>query len=382
MPIKNKGISIGDIVMFTKLTEFLDSQLDSGIPGFDFILYHDGKCVYRHMNGYSDYENKIKMKGDERYNIYSCSKLITCTSALMLFERGMFKLEDKLSDYMPEFKDMTVRQPDGTITDAKNPITIRDLFRMTAGFTYDLTLPSIIKGKAETDGKCPTREMMKYIAKEPLAFEPSEGWQYSICHDVLAALVEVISGNRFGNFVKQNIFDPMGMTHTTFLLPDNELDTISPQYRYDDQKGVLERVGNEVQTYKLGSEFESGGAGCISTIEDYIKFIEGIRTFRLLSEDTVKLLSTDTLSQELFDNYYLEQFKTRGYGYGLGVRCYRAGSDITDFGWDGAAGSHYAIYIENKITLVYTQHVLNSPNNNFTKYAKLDFPKVIDGLFK
>ena len=187
--------------MFEKLKSFCDSFLGMGVPGFDLVIYKDGKCILRYMNGYSDLENKVKIDGNERYNIYSCSKVITCTAALQLWEKGLFSLEDKISDYMPEFKEMTVRTDDG-IKKAENPILIKHLFEMTAGFSYGCYSPQLKRCIEETSGKCPTREAMKYLAKEPLLFEPGDRWEYSLCHDVLAAFVEVVSGEKFETYVK------------------------------------------------------------------------------------------------------------------------------------------------------------------------------------
>ena len=117
--------------MFEKTKKFCDSFLEMGVPGFDLVVYKGGKCILRYMNGYSDLENKVKMQGNERYNIYSCSKVITCTAALQLWEKGLFSLDDKLSDYMPEFTEMMVRTEQG-VKKAENPILIKHLFEMTA----------------------------------------------------------------------------------------------------------------------------------------------------------------------------------------------------------------------------------------------------------
>lgn len=339
--------------MFTKLTQALDSYLDKGIPGYDCIVYHKGKCVYRHQNGYSDKENKIPMNGKELYNIYSCSKVLTCTAALMLYERGMLKLEDKLSEYLPEFANMRVKTENGT-KKAENDITIKHLFTMTAGFSYDLNSPQIVKCKEETNGKCPTREVMKYLAKEPLLFEPGEKWEYSLCHDVLAAVVEVVSGMKFGDFVKENIFKPLNMNNSTFSLDDSELDRICSLYYVDSDTNTVMKRSKSLD-YKFGTEYESGGAGCISTVEDYIKFLEGVRTGKLITPETIKLMATDYLTDKQRESCWVEN-----YGYGLGVRCSTGNDDLTDFGWGGAAGAHLAIDIENEFTLFYAQHVLNS----------------------
>ncbi len=340
--------------MFENLKKFCDSFLDLGVPGFDLAVYKDGECVLRHMNGYSDLENKVEINGKERYNIYSCSKPITCTSALQLWEKGLFSLEDKLSDYMPEFKEMTVRSDDG-IKKVENPILIKHLFEMTAGFSYNCYSPELKKAIDETDGKCPTREVMKYLAKEPLLFEPGDRWEYSLCHDVLAAFVEVISGEKFEDYVKKNIFDIVGMNNSTFMLPDDEIETIAPQYRFEDGKAI--NIGKPIAGFKIGTEYASGGAGCISTLEDYIKFLEGIRTYKLLKKETLEMMTTDRLS----DNQKRAYWTAGTHGYGLGVRCPKGDKRYIDFGWGGAAGAYLAIDIQNAISIYFATHLLSSP---------------------
>lgn len=225
---------------------------------------------------------------------------------------------------------------------------------MTAGFSYDLNSPQIVKCKEETNGKCPTREVMKYLAKEPLLFEPGEKWEYSLCHDVLAAVVEVVSGMKFGDFVKENIFKPLNMNNSTFSLDDSELDRICSLYYVDSDTNTVMKRSKSLD-YKFGTEYESGGAGCISTVEDYIKFLEGVRTGKLITPETIKLMATDYLTDKQRESCWVEN-----YGYGLGVRCSTGNDDLTDFGWGGAAGAHLAIDIENEFTLFYAQHVLNS----------------------
>ena len=346
--------------MFTKLTNKLDSFIEMGIPGYDCTVYHKGECVYRHFNGYSDTESKTPMNGNEVYNIYSCSKVITCTAALMLYEKGKFRLDDKLSMYMPEFEEMYVNIPNG-IRKAEKNITIKDLFCMTAGFSYNLNSPMIQKCKEETNGRCQTRELMKYLAKEPLLFEPGERWEYSLCHDVLAALVEVVSGMRFGEFVKKYIFAPLKMENSTFLLDDSRLDIVSAQYRFNNDTNKAD-IRSKTIDYKFGTEYESGGAGCISTVDDYIKFLEGLRTGKLLKAETIALMTTNHLTDEQRKSYWVD-----GYGYGLGVRCPMGKGDVTDFGWGGAAGSYLIIDQKNEITVFYAQHVLNSPVQDLKK---------------
>ena len=195
--------------MFAKIEEKLNDFMSYGIPWNDLVIYHKGKCVYRSMRGTLDLEGKIPVTGKEKINIFSCSKVITCTAALMLYEKGLFRLGDLLSDYFPEYAQMTVKEKDGTLRAAKTPIRIKDLFCMTAGFTYDLRSPAMKRLREETAGVCATRDFARYLAEDPLAYEPGESWQYSLAHDVLAALVEAISDTDFDEFCKKNIFDPL-----------------------------------------------------------------------------------------------------------------------------------------------------------------------------
>ena len=340
--------------MFEKTKAFCDSFLERGLPGFDLAVYQGGKCILRHINGYSDLENKVKMCGNERYNIYSCSKVITCVCALQLYERGLFSLEDKLSDYLPEFKEMSVLC-DGEIKPAKNPILIKHLFEMTAGFSYNCSSPSLKQAFSETNGKCQTREAMKYLAKEPLLFEPGDRWEYSLCHDVIAALVEVVSGEKFECYAKKHVFTPLGMDNTTFMLPKDELGSIAEQYRFENGRAV--NVGKNIVTYKIGEEYASGGAGCISTVDDYIKFLEGLRTHKLLKPETLSLMTAPRLTESQERTFWTKAT----HGYGLGVRCPREGGTYNDFGWGGAAGAYLAVDMENEISLYFGSHLLSSP---------------------
>ena len=340
--------------MFERTKSFCDSFLELGLPGFDLAVYKDGECILRHMGGFSDLENKIPVNGKERYNIYSCSKVFTCVAMMQLFEKGLFSLEDKLSDYMPEFTEMNVKTEDG-VRKAEKPILIKHLFEMTAGFSYNGLSENMMRARTETDGRCPTRETMKYLAKDPLLFEPGDRWEYSLCHDVLAALVEVISGEKFEDYVKKNIFDPLGMTNSSFMIPDEEMSTVSEQYRFENGKAV--NIGKRI-SYKYGTEYASGGAGAISTVDDYIKFLEALRIGDvILKKETIDLMVTDRLTEEQKRTYW-----TRAtHGYGLGVRCPGICEKHTDFGWGGAASAWLAVDRVNGISLYFGTHMLSSP---------------------
>lgn len=343
--------------MFENVIKLTDSFLDMGIPGYDLVICKDGKQLLRHWNGYSDLETKTPINGNEVYDIYSCSKLMTCVAALQLWEKGLFALEDKLADYMPEFSQMTVQTENGVVP-AKNPILIKHLFEMTAGFSYDMKSPAVVACQAATDGKCPTREFMKYLAKEPLLFEPGDQYKYSLCHDVLLALVEVLSGQDFESYAKEHIYAPSGMVNTTFLPRYEQINNFAAKYFYNSQTGIMKPI--TTNSYRIGSQYQSGGAGAVSTVEDFIRLLEAVRTGKLLKPETVALMGTDRLTDYQKRTYPVSETR----GYGLGVRTPKDGHPHKEFGWGGAAGAFWSIDLSLNMSIFYVQHVLASPNND------------------
>ena len=364
---------------FEYMKNFMDSLTEWIIPGNSVVIYKDGKKVFEYSSGYSDLEKKIKKTGEEQLYIYSCSKVATVTAALQLYEQGKFLLSDPLYEYLPEFKKMYVKDGD-RIKAAENPITIRDLFTMTAGLSYATNTPAFEKARKLTDGKMDTRTVIKCLAEEPLLFEPGARWNYSLCHDVLAVLAEVVSGMRFSEYVKTYIFEPLDMNNSYYHTPNDVI--ISPQYIYEIQDtknivelqqkehttGVVKRAyGNELV---FGENYDSGGAGIITTVDDYAKFAAalansgtGLNNNRILSSATVKLMKTNQLNEA--QRKTMNWRRLRGYGYGLGVRTLidkaesGSNSSIGEIGWGGAAGATIIADTEEKVALFYAHHMLN-----------------------
>ena len=343
--------------MFSNLQKLLDSYIDMGVPGYDVMICRGGECIWRRQAGYADRENRILMRGDERFNLYSCSKPVTVTAAMLLYEKGFFALDDPLSRYLPEFERMTVKTADG-VRPAATPITLRHLFSMQAGFNYDVHTPALERARQETGGRCPTREAIGYLAQQPLDFEPGTKYGYSLSHDVLAAVCEVITGERFEAYVKRAVFDPLGMKRSSFLIPQEERAALARQYRFDSAAGRAVDCGSGNQ-YVLGSQYACGGAGLVSTVEDYMRFLEALRTDALFERpDTLKMMITDQLSDSSRKTYGFNAH----HGYGLGLRCPYPGLPATDFGWDGAAGSFAAVERTRGVSFFYAQHLLDSPH--------------------
>ena len=354
--------------MFDNLKFILDKSTELGVPAMELLVYHNSSEVFHEVRGVRDREG-TPLRANEKFNVYSCSKPITCAAALTLLEEGKISLDDDLSSYIPAFGDVKVAK-NGGIFKAEKSIKLRHLFTMTAGLGYNTDSKPIRDCKRETDGRCPTVLTMDYLARVPLLYEPGESWFYSLAHDVIAAVVEIVSGKRFGEYVKDRIFTPCGMSDSTFLLPEEEVALLPMQYA-----GTLDGikpVDRHIQKYKFGSEYESGGAGCITTARDYIKFLEAMRGEKILSRETLDLMYSDHLN----DVQRAACWAPVGYSYGLGVRVPDSTGRRSDIGWGGAAGALLALDEKHSITLYYAQHVLASPNKDLKKdiieAAKLD----------
>ena len=211
-----------------------DFQKEYNLPGYDLAIWHKGEPIYRRMEGMADIESGTPITDTTLYNLYSNTKVIACVAALQLYEQGKFLLEDPISLYFPEFAHMKVLQADGSVTDAETPITIRDLFRMTAGIgDGDDYTEMGMAFYMETQGACPVLELPRFLARVPLLFEPGTQYKYGICHEMLAALIEKLSGQTFSGYLQEHIFKPLGMQNTAFTLDALSNKALATQYRYN-----------------------------------------------------------------------------------------------------------------------------------------------------
>ncbi len=370
---------------FDCLKEFMDSLTNWIIPGNSVCVYHKNKEVFRYSSGYSDVETKEPMSADKYINIYSCSKVTTVVAAMQLVEKGIINLSDSLYKYIPAYKNMTVKQPNGSFEAAKNVITIENLFTMTAGLNYSLYSKGVNKAREITGGKMDTITVAECIASDPLAFEPGALWGYSFGHDVLAAVVEIATGKRFADYVRENIFLPCGMTKSFYHNNEETIKNMASQYRFEtsekfdavaaqrgDNKsldGTLVNVGYE-NIFVLGEEYDSGGGGIITTVADYAKLGNALANFgvaatgeRILSKNSIEEIRRNRLNAEQLKAFNWSQLT--GYGYGLGVRTLMdkesSGSNgsLKEFGWGGAAGATMLIDPDKEFSFFYAHHMLN-----------------------
>ena len=356
---------------FGKLTGYLNSLTGDRIPGLDMMIAVDGKTVYRHQSGFRDAEAAIPMDGTELYQTYSVSKLVTVTAALTLLETGKCRLSDPIYAYIPEYRELTVQQEDGSVVPARGTMTLEHLLTMTSGIRYDLALPAIRKAVAETDGRAPTLTVAKAIASAPLAFEPGSHFHYSLSHDVLAAVVEVIAGMPFREYAAQAVFQPCGMTESGFHVKEAEQSRYARQYRFDkDTEAAVPMV--QTNEFVFGTEYDSGGAGVCSSVDDMMRLArtlarKGVADSgeRILRPETVDDLRTNRLNDVQLADFSAR--KLAGYGYGLGVRTMlhpaqnRERSSVGEFGWHGAAGAYFLADPDKGVALYYSQQVRGYP---------------------
>ncbi len=352
---------------FEKLSVYLDSLLGDGIPGCDLAVYRDHEMIYRHMAGCSDAAGKKPLTGNETYCLYSCSKVFTTCAVMQLVEKGKISLDAPVADYLPEYAHLQVEDEKG-VHPAKRIMTIRHLMSMQGGLDYDIDTPALKKLLAETDGKATTRQIAAALAQKPLHFEPGEDFLYSLCHDVLAAVVEVASGKKFSDYLRENIWAPLGLSAISFDFNEDNLSRLCDKFTYDADKRIATPVPKTDLPYRLSENHESGGAGLISDLKDYALFADALACEgvghtgkRILFLSTIQLWSASQLSpnsRKTFDTW-----RRRGYSYALGVRTrvnpnLGGRGQMGEFGWDGAAGAWVMIDPVHHLSAFYVQHVL------------------------
>ena len=374
----------------------LSRFVDSGeIAGCSARIMRNDEVLFEESFGYADIASKLKMSADTIFPIASMSKVITVAGIMQLYEQGLFKLWDPVSKYLPGFKNPKIarEKPDGSyeIVDAKGEVTMRQLFTMTSGVPYGWADTAAGRIRIEKEKEWMSNPLffpgtvgyVNLVGQLPLAFEPGERWMYGFSIDVLGAVIEVLTGKSLGEYLKENVFDPLGMTDTGFFVPADKLDRIATLYNINEGMKPSDRGAPTSKP-----EFESGGGGMFSTVRDYSRFaqmllhggtLDGVR---ILGRKTIDLISTDHLTpeQRRSDNWDTQ----RGYGYGLGVRVMTnpelAGinGSVGEWGWDGAFGNWFCVDPKENLTCVYLttnrpgEHYRFIPKLMASMYASLD----------
>ncbi len=351
---------------FSKLESYLDSLSEKyRIPATDIIVRREHEVIFRHMTGFSDSRAKHPTSENDLYWMYSISKLFTCTAIMQLIEERKLSLNDNLSDFLPEFKHMLVADSSG-LSQARQQITIENLLTMCAGLSYNINLQSIKDLQQASNHGASTRAFVSLLAKEPLLFHPGEHFQYSFCHDVLAAVLEVIENTSFSTYLEKKIFSPLGIKDTGFIPDKNKARRLQAQYTLCENLNHFVEIVN-TNPFRLSDNYESGGAGLISSANDVSLLLDALANDgvaengnRILSAKSIEMMRENRLSEKAQTDFNL--LGRKGYSYGLGVRTLidknYSLSPIGEFGWDGAAGSYALIDPENKVSIFFAAHIL------------------------
>lgn len=351
---------------FDRIRALMRAFIDEGVPGCELVVCRGHQVLFHECAGFSDAEHQRPASSEDQYLLYSCTKPVTIVAAMQCVERGWISLDDPVSQYLPQWRNVRVREGE-TLREPKTVATVRHLMTMTAGLSYDLNRAWLQK----LTGGASAREIADRLADDPLEFDPGARFEYSLCHDVLGGVIEAASGMTLRRFMRENIFEPLNMSRTDFQPNDRQNPGLAALYEYDASARRV-RLRDARNEFILAPGYCSGGAGLTSCAEDYLRFAdalacggEGANGARILRADTIDWMRREQLPAFCAGGSFT---CTCGedYGYGLGVRTRTrplSGSvgTLGEFGWDGAAGADLTVDPANRFSMVYTQHVRNWP---------------------
>jgi CubicO group peptidase (beta-lactamase class C family) len=375
----------------TRISQVIQSNyVENGlIPGALTLIWRKGETAHLGMSGMIDLERKTVMREDAIFRIYSMTKPITSVALLMLLEEGKVALDDLVARFIPGFANLGVFAggAEGAFVTRPlaRPMLVLDLLRHTSGLTYDFMNRTPVDaayrkhaiGAGNTKGGLAA--MIAALEQIPLEFSPGEAWNYSVATDVVGYLVQVISGQDFGEFLRTRILRPLGMADTDFFVPGEKRGRFAACYVAKEGRLDLYDDG-QATMFGVPPALESGGGGLVSTAADYLRFcrmmlnrgeLDGVR---LLSPKTVALMTMNHLPggkqmTELMPSTAM--FNETGYsgvGFGLGVSvttdlaAARLPGTVGEYAWGGAAATAFFIDPREDMAVIFMTQVLSAPD--------------------
>lgn len=404
--------SYNNIIMNINFLQCIQTLLDeytqkNFVAGVNLLVYKDNKELGYWQSGFADIEEKKSFERDTICRMYSMSKTVTAVAAYKLIEQGKLDLAKPLREIIPEFWEVKVctdKGRKGNPEPAERPILIQDLLNMTSGYGYGAYWEDSFYGEHQTsdlieelnddaEGPCKitTQDFARKIAGIPLNFEPGTDYQYGFSADILGAVIEKVSGKKFSDFLRENIFAPLGMEDTAFYVPQSKQPRLSKIYKSVlDPRAIgkfallpFEGCNLGIQ-YKMdhAPSFESGGAGLCSTVDDFMKF--GLMLLnegnldgpKVLNPATVKFMTNAELSDDLQQKFNQKMEHLSGYTYCNLLRiannpalC-KAMTSKGEYGWDGWLGPYIGIDPANKLVLVMTMQKVDAGTWELTRCIK------------
>ncbi|TDR89159.1 serine hydrolase domain-containing protein [Enterovirga rhinocerotis] len=339
---------------------------DGRLPFVQTMIMRRGEVVWHRQTGLADIARDKAIAPDTIVRIYSMTKPLTSVAIMMLYEEGRFQLDDPITRFLPCFRNMCVVTDAGADTldtvPAEREITFRDLLTHTSGLTYDFMRATALdahyrekgvdfQGSARSLG-----EVVETAATLPLLAQPGTQWNYSIATDVLGHLVAVISGQPFGDFLRERVIVPLGMVDTDFVIAPDKVPRFASNYTKgpDGRPKLLD--DGQASTY-AAPRLASGGGGLVSTAADYMRFcrfmlnkgtLDGVR---LLGRKTVELMTTNHLPGDMAQmgqpRFSESPYDGIGFGLGFSVMLEPAKAQILgtpgEYAWGGAASTAFWI---------------------------------------
>jgi CubicO group peptidase (beta-lactamase class C family) len=341
---------IGDMVAKKKLA------------GAIVMVAKDGVVAFTGVYGKMDLEADKPMQADAIFRIYSMTKAIATAGALILVEEGKLKLDAPVGDIIPELKDLKVQTADG-LRPAQRPPTIRDLMLHDAGFTYGGGRLNDKSYQEKKPMEAPSLdEMAKRLSEMSLAFDPGKDWHYGISIDILGLAIQRASGMPLDRFLEERILKPLDLRDTGLSVPAEKVGRFAANYNRSD--AGLKVIDEPAKSkYLKPPGLVSAGGGMVSTIRDYMRFllmVDGggrLNGVRILSEDSVRLMTTNQLPKEAFPIYFGKQVRhATGFGLGFSIRTADSEWDpagrVGEYGWGGAASTHYWASPKDRLVVV------------------------------
>ena len=375
-----------------KIDAVINAEIASGkIPGAVALVARNGKIAYFKSFGFADIDAQTPMQKDSIFRLASMTKAITSVGAMILYERGLFQLNDPVSKYIPEFADMQVvseMDANGDVSarvPAAAQIKIIDLFTHSSGISYPFASNSVQKSYVDagvidgmTSRDITLADQMKLLATQPLLFEPGSGYVYGLGLDLLGYLIEVVSGKPLDQFFTEEIFTPLNMQDSYFYLPNSKSDRLATLYAEVGEEGLTVSRGHESNIildnprYPAGEihSYFSGGAGVSSTAFDYSRFIQMLLNngeldgSRILSRKSVDLMQSPRIDSDG------DQIPDFGLGFEVIVDPAKAGElgSIGSYSWSGAFLTSYWIDPSENLIAVFMSQVRPSQSDIRAKF--------------
>ena len=361
--VKETNLDFSEI--HDRMQWYVDEEI---LPCCNTLILQGTDVVDVKTYGPIDHETNRPLTEDSIFRMHSCTKIVTSIAVMMLFEEGKFQLSDPLEEYLPEFSDMAVLKSDAADIEDTEPATdsirINQILSHTAGLSYGFVDPESIIDKAYMEGGINpmiqdfTRNLeslSQKLSQFPLVYQPGTFWRYSFATDVTARLVEVLSGQRFDVFLKERIFDPLGMVDTDFYVPKEKQDRFTTMYMPTNPLDPMASGFVKVDDPYEGANskpvtFHSGGGGLMSTLVDYLALVQMLvnggewRGHRFVESTTLDVMRTNQLAEGVSVNFPFWNFTGNNFGLGFALKYEPSNGEpdsaIGEYHWGGLAGTH------------------------------------------